>query len=158
MKLIILILFLLLSKNLISQTNNELKMENQYDSSYAEKLGADDYGMKKYVMAFLKSGKADLKNESEAQQLQMEHMNNIMRMAEEGKLLIAGPFTDNGELRGIYIFNVATVEEAEELTSTDPAIKAGVLVMELHPWYGSAALMEVNSIHKKLQKKSFTDE
>lgn len=158
MKFIILFLFLLLSNNLISQTNNELKMENQYDSSYAEKLGADDYGMKKYVMAFLKSGKADLKNESEAQQLQMEHMNNIMRMAEEGKLLIAGPFTDNGELRGIYIFNVATVEEAEELTSTDPAIKAGVLVMELHPWYGSAALMEVNSIHKKLQKKSFTDE
>ena len=158
MKLIILILFLLLSKNLISQTNNELKMENQYDSSYAEKLGADDYGMKKYVMAFLKSGKAETKNESEAQQLQMEHMKNIQIMAEEGKLLIAGPFTDNGELRGIYIFNVETVEEAEELTSTDPAIKAGVLVMELHPWYGSAALMEVNSIHKKLQKKSFTDE
>lgn len=157
MKIIILILVCFSTNNLFPQSNNELKMENQYDSLYAEKLGADDYGMKQYVMAFLKSGSINLKDETEAQELQIEHMNNIQRMAEEGKLIIAGPFTDKSELRGIYIFNVKTVEEAEELTSTDPAIKTGVLVMELHPWYGSAALMEVNTIHKKLQKKRFTD-
>lgn len=142
--------------NLCSQTNTELKMENHYDSSYAKKLGADDYGMKLYVMAFLKSGKVKMSDESESAKLQMEHLKNILRMADEGKLLIAGPFTDKGEIRGIYIFDVTTVEEAEELTSTDPAIKAGILEMELHPWYGSAALMEMNSIHKKLQKKSIT--
>ena len=80
-----------------------------------------------------------------------------MRMAEEGTLVLAGPFLDNGEVRGIYIFNVATVKEAEALTKTDPAIQAGRLVMELHPWYGSAALMEVNQLHKKVQKISITE-
>jgi len=50
---------------------------------------------------------------------------------------------------------VATLEEAQALTSTDPAFKAGRLTMELHPWYGSAAMMEINSLHEKLSKKSF---
>jgi uncharacterized protein YciI len=82
-------------------------------------------------------------------------MENIERMAKEGKLVVAGPFMDEGELRGIYVFNVKTVEEARALTSTDPAIKAGRLSMELHPWYGSAALMEVNDLHNRIQKKGF---
>ena len=65
---------------------------------------------------------------------------------------MAGPFLDNGDLRGIYIFDVKTIEEAKELTETDPAIQAGSLVLELKPWYGSAGLMQVNEIHKKIQK------
>ena len=56
-------------------------------------------------------------------------------------------------LRGIYIFNVESVEEAKKLTETDPAIKAGSLVMELHPWYGSAALGLVNKYHDKISKE-----
>ncbi len=62
-------------------------------------------------------------------------------------------FLDKGEIRGIYVFNVTTVEEAAELTSTDPAIKAGSLVMELHPWYGSAGLMKINEISKRIEKE-----
>ena len=46
-----------------------------------------------------------------------------------------------------------TVAEAEALTNTDPAIQAGQLMMELHPWYGSAALMMVNEVHAKIEKK-----
>ena len=84
-------------------------------------------------------------------------MQNIIRMATEGTLVLAGPFLDQGEVRGIYIFNVATVAEAEALTNTDPAIQAGRLVMELHPWYGSAALMEVNQLHKRVQKVSIVN-
>lgn len=128
-----------------------------YDSTYAAKLGADDYGMKSYVMAFLKAGPDRSQDAETATALQKAHLQNIMRMAEEGTLVLAGPFLDQGEMRGIYIFNVATVEEAEELTRTDPAIQAGRLVMELHPWYGSAALMEVNQLHKKVQKVSITN-
>jgi uncharacterized protein YciI len=82
-------------------------------------------------------------------------MANINRLAEEGKLIVAGPFEDNGELRGIFVFNVATLEEAKTLTETDPAVQAGRLIMELHPWYGSAAMMEINNLHKKVSKKSF---
>ena len=128
-----------------------------YDSLLAVKLGADDYGMKKYVMAFLKSGKTKMEDKDESNRLQMEHLKNIQRLADEGKLVLAGPFLASGELKGIYIFNVTTIEEAKSLTETDPAIIAGVLEMELIPWYGSAALMEVNGIHKKIQKTSITD-
>jgi uncharacterized protein YciI len=68
-------------------------------------------------------------------------MDNIRRLTDEGKLVLAGPFMDDGEVRGIYIFDVKTVEEAKKLTETDPAIQAGSLIIDLHPWYGSAALM-----------------
>lgn len=128
-----------------------------YDAEMAQELGADDYGMRKYVMALLKSGPNRSQDSTEAAQLQKAHLENISRLAEEGKLSLAGPFLDNGELRGIYIFNVETVEEAKALTETDPAIQQGRLVMELHPWYGSAALMKVNEIHEQLSQKSVAD-
>ena len=68
------------------------------------------------------------------------------------------PFYGNDDdLKGIYIFNVETIEEAEALTNSDPAIKAGSLRMELKKWYGSAALLEVNQIHKTLTKKSIAE-
>ena len=116
-------------------------------------MGADDYGMRKYVMAFLKKGPNRPIDKDKAAKLQAAHMENIGRLAKEGKLALAGPFLDNGELRGIYIFNVESIEEAKALTETDPAIKVGSLVMELHPWYGSAALGFVNKYHEKLAKK-----
>ena len=125
------------------------------DTALAKSLGADDYGMKQYVMAFLKAGPNRDYSEAEAAELQKAHMDNIVRMAHDGDLVLAGPFLDGGEIRGIYIFNVKTVEEARKLTETDPAIKAGSLVMELHPWYGSAALMKVNEIHEMLPSKEF---
>jgi len=129
---------------------------NGYDSSYAQKLGADQYGMKTYVMAFLKAGPNDDLDSAEQVELQMGHMANINRLADEGKLVLAGPFYSDPEsdLQGIYIFNVETLEEAEALTKTDPAIQAGTLVMDLQMWYGSAALMEVNAIHKRIAKEN----
>ncbi|MBK7869344.1 MAG: hypothetical protein IPJ74_01010 [Saprospiraceae bacterium] len=134
------------------QTTTELETIT-YDSLTAQKWGADEYGMKPYVMAFLKAGPNRDQDSLAAAQLQEAHMANITRMAEEGKLILAGPFLDDGDIRGIYIFDVRTVEEAKALTETDPAIQAGRLVMELHPWYGSAAMMELNQLHKKGAKK-----
>ena len=125
-----------------------------YDSLLAAQTGADDYGMRPYVMALLKAGPNRSQDSAEAAQIQRAHLDNITRMAEEGKLVVAGPFFDDWEVKGIYIFAVETVEEAEELTKTDPAIQAGRLVMELHPWYGSAALMQLGDMHKKLAKES----
>ena len=103
-------------------------------------------------MAFLKKGPNRDRDSLEAVNLQRAHLDNISQLAEEGKLSLAGPFLDDGEIRGIYIFNVETIEEARELTQTDPAIQAGSLVMELHPWYGSAGLIKVNEIHQKLSE------
>ena len=123
-----------------------------FDQARATKNGADEYGMKRYVMAFLKRGPNRDRPKAEADELQRLHMANIGRLAEEGKLVLAGPFLGDGDLRGIYIFDVETLEQAKQLTATDPAIKAGSLIMELVPWYGSAALMEVNGIHNTLAK------
>ena len=67
--------------------------------------------------------------------------------------MLAGPFADDGDLRGIYIFDVTTVAEAEALTKTDPAIQAGQLAMELHPWYGTAALMTIPELHARIEKR-----
>jgi uncharacterized protein len=128
-----------------------------YDAELASRLGADEYGMHKYVIAFLKEGTNRTQPPEESKQLMKAHLANIVRLADAGSLVVAGPFLDEGPLRGIYIFKVATVEEARALTATDPAVQAGRLEMELHPWYGSAALQEVNNLHKRLQKKSVAD-
>lgn len=125
-----------------------------FDAELATELGADEYGMKRYVMAFLKKGPNRDRSPEDAQALQRAHLDNVRRLAEAGRLVLAGPFMDDGDVRGIYVFAVDSVEEAEQLTATDPAIQAGSLEMELHPWYGSAALMKVNNIHARIAKAS----
>ncbi|MCB2209200.1 MAG: hypothetical protein KQH67_12990 [Bacteroidetes bacterium] len=130
----------------------------QYDSITARLYGADPYGMKKYVMAFLKRGPNRDLDSIQASELQKAHLENIVQMAEEGNLVLAGPFFGSGEIRGIYIFNVESIEEAQILTETDPAVQAGSLEMELKEWYGSAALMAVNDIHKTLAKRGIVEE
>lgn len=126
---------------------------SSYDSIKAIKYGADQYGMKKYIIAFLKRGPNKRIDSIKRMELQRAHMDNIGRLAEQGKLVLAGPFFGNDDLRGIYIFDAESIEEAESLTNTDPSIQAGVLEMELKEWYGSAALMEVNEIHNTLSKE-----
>ena len=127
--------------------------QTTYDAALARKLKADEYGMRTYVMAFLKAGPNRNRPVEEARKLQRAHLDNINRLAAEGKLVLAGPFADDGPVRGIYIFDVPTVAEAEALTKSDPAIQAGSLAMELHPWYGSAALMMMNEVHERIQQK-----
>lgn len=145
-------IFLIANSQFIYAQNNE---EGVYDEELAKSLNADDYGMKKYVIAFLKSGPNRSKDEATKAKLQKAHMKNISRMAEEGILVLAGPFFGDGDLRGIYVFNVETIEEAEKLTETDPLIQSGGLVMKLHEWYGSAAVQKIGEIHKTIQKKDF---
>jgi len=134
----------------ISAQQNENK---DFNSALANKLNADDYGMKKYVMAFLKSGPNRSKDSITQAKLQRAHLDNIVKMADQGILVIAGPFFGDGEIRGIYIFNVESIAEAKKLTETDPLIISGGLIMDLHLWYGSAALQEIGKIHKTIAKK-----
>jgi uncharacterized protein len=145
------ILILLYSLSVMVSTT--FGQTDKYDAELAQKLEADDIGMKKYVMAFLYAGdRVSEYSREERSEIQKGHMANISRLADLGKLLLAGPFFGNDSLRGIFIFDVSSLEEAENLTNTDPAIRAGVLKMELKEWYGSAAVRMVPEVHSKLQK------
>ncbi len=128
--------------------------QTSFNKQLADSLKADAYGMKNYVMVFLKKGPNRNQDSATAQSIQNGHMENIRKLAAEGKLIVAGPFLGNGDLRGIFILNVANLEEAKRLTETDPAVKSGRLVMELHPWYGSAALMMVSPIHNTIASEN----
>ena len=89
----------------------------------------------KMYLAFLTRGdKWTAEKTPATEEIQKGHMANINRLAEMKKLIAAGPFGDNGRLRGIFVFRVDSLEEAKNLTATDPAIQAGRLAMDIHPW------------------------
>lgn len=140
-----------LSINTFGQ-NEQKKLPENYDAELASKLGADEYGMRQYVFVVLKTGKADVKDEKKRKELFAGHFANMVRLAKAGKLVLAGPFMEGGKKRGLFVFDVQTIEEANELVKTDPAVKAGIFDVELTRWYGSAALMQINEIHTKIQK------
>jgi uncharacterized protein YciI len=125
----------------------------EYDKALADSLGADDYGMKPYIFVILKTGVNKEISKTASDSLFRGHMNNIGRLAKLGKLIVAGPLGKNDKTyRGIFILNVKTIEEANELLATDPAIKADLLAVELFNWYGSAALSEYLKSHYKIEK------
>lgn len=128
----------------------------EYDAELAKKLGADEHGMKNYVFVILKTGPKDAEIKGDERKKMFEgHMANIGRLADEGKLAVAGPFGKNDrQYRGIFIFNVKTVEEAKALVETDPVVRSGMMIAEMTPWYGSATLMATGELHKKISKKA----
>ena len=138
---------------LICSIQFSLAQNDAYDEELATEVDADEYGMRKYVIAFLYRGdRVEEYTEQQRTDIQTGHMANINRLAKEGKMVMAGPFFGNEELRGLFFFAVESLEEAEELTATDPAIKADVLKMDLKEWYGSAALMLMSELHSKVAK------
>jgi uncharacterized protein YciI len=129
---------------------------NNYDSVLAKKLNADDYGMKHYVFVILKTGSNTSENKEAIDSAFSGHMKNIQRLADNNKLVVAGPFgKNNNNFRGLFILNTNSIDEAKSLLETDPAIKAKYLEPELYLWYGSAALQETLQIHEKIQKLHF---
>jgi uncharacterized protein YciI len=139
-----------------SQTSNDNKSGSKFDAELAKRLGADKMGMRNYVLVILKTGPTVVPAGKERDEIFKGHFANINRLADEGKLVVAGPFGDKGgDWRGMFIFNVENVEDAQKLTATDPVIKSGIMVAEYHKLYCSAALMEINNIHTKIAEHNF---
>ncbi len=98
--------------------------------------------MRVYFMAFLRRGAAWTSEQTPATlAIGQGHMQNIQRLVASGKLVLAGPFLQPddapaGSLAGIFLLDVATQKEAEDLMGADPAVKAGRFSFELLPWYG----------------------
>lgn len=122
----------------------------KYDSTLAKSLGGDENGMKMYVLVILKTGTATY-DSKKTDSLFQGHMNNIGKLADERKLIVAGPLRKNEKTyRGIFILDVKTVEEAKQLLETDPAVKEKLLDAEIYQWYGSAALPTYLPNHYKI--------
>lgn len=126
-----------------------------YDEALAQRLGADDYGMRSYVLVVLKTGPTPMPPGPERDAMFQGHFANMKRLAAEGKLALAGPFDGTEGWRGLFVFAVDDVEEAKQLAATDPVLIQGEMVAEYRKYYGSAALMLINETHPKLAKKSF---
>jgi uncharacterized protein YciI len=101
-------------------------------------IGPGGFEMTTYYVALLYRGPKWTPEETvETRAIQDGHMANIQRLAREGKLLLAGPFADDGDLRGIFVFKVGSMQEAQEIAATDPAVKAGRLRLDIHKWYSA---------------------
>ncbi len=114
-----------------------------YDSTLAGRLGADEYGMKMYVMVILRTGSNKVQDKVVRDSLFAGHQRNIRRLVGLKKLIVAGPIAENERsYRGIFIFDVKTIEEAKELIGPDPTVEQKIFEPEFYKWYGSAALPE----------------
>jgi|SRR5690606_32257724 len=141
-------------QNQHSKKTDSTNANPNYDAELAKKLGADDYGMKKFVLVMLKTGSNKTTDKAFIDSCFKGHMENINRLVEKGSLIVAGPMGKNDKTyRGIFILDVPTIEEAEKLLQTDPAVSGKLLAAELYVWYGSAALREYLEASDKVWKR-----
>jgi uncharacterized protein len=89
---------------------------------------------KHYLVFLMRGDKWTPEVTPETEELQKRHLANIGKLHEEGKLLLAGPFSDNGVLRGIFVLKADSLEQAKEYCNTDPSVQAGRLKVDVLPW------------------------
>ncbi|WP_143884977.1 YciI family protein [Chryseobacterium binzhouense] len=138
------------------QNSSVTEETSGFNQKLADSLGADNYGMKAYSIVMLTTGSTKIEDKAKMDELMKGHMSNIGRLAKEGKIVVAGPFSEknNRDYRGMFIFNTKSKEEAESWVKTDPAVAAGVFSYEIFPWYGSAALPLYLKHHKEIAKEN----
>ena len=99
--------------------------------------GDTTYLMKKYFIVYLKKGPIQDHSPDEASKIQEGHRANMKKLAADGSLCIAGPMADDGNIRGIMILSVPTLQEVERMVAKDPAVIAGRLIMEVQPFWAA---------------------
>lgn len=124
-----------------------------YDATLAASLGADEHGMRQFVLVILKTGPNKMADAEGRKKMFAGHFANMERLAAEKKLVLAGPLDGKEGRRGIFVFATPDIEEARKLVATDPVIMQGEMVAEYHKFYGSAAVMMINEVHNRIQKK-----
>ncbi|MCH4822363.1 YciI family protein [Gramella lutea] len=117
----------------VAAIEERLKKDGYQTFSYKD--GDTTYLMQQYYMVFLKSGATRSQDSTEAAELQKQHLAHLSRMYKEGYTSLTGPMGDDGDLRGIVVYNTATLKEADSLANLDPMVKAGRLKVEVHPWW-----------------------
>ena len=122
-----------------------------YDAALATRTGADERGMRPYVLVILKSSSTPVPKGEARDAMFRGHFANMERLAKEGKLVLAGPLDGVDGWRGLFVLATDDLEEARAWVATDPVVAQREMVPELHKYYGTAALMLVNELHAKLQ-------
>jgi uncharacterized protein YciI len=87
-----------------------------------------------YMIMLVKGPKWTPETSPALEQLQKDHLDHLRSLWAAGKMVVAGPLTDGGTIRGLCVYKVGSIEEARALASDDPAVKAGRLAVEAHPW------------------------
>lgn len=108
---------------------------------YVDEQTKDTVLMQQYYIAFLKAGPEKSQDKAAIDSLQLLHLAHLGKMYELGYADISGPFGDDGEIRGITIYNTPTLAVADSLANSDPMVKAGRLVIEMHPWWAAKGFM-----------------
>ncbi len=124
-------------KESIKAIKDKLVSEGFQVFDYVDEKTGDTVIMQQYFIAFLKKGPNRSQPEDVAAQLQKEHLEHLGKMYELGYADISGPFGDDGEISGITIYNTPTQVMADSLANADPMVKAGRLVIEIHPWWAA---------------------
>ena len=88
-----------------------------------------------FYMALLKKGPKWTADAHASAQLHEQHVSYVMSLLDSGKAIIAGPLSDEAEIRGVLIFRAPSVEEAKAWAHADPAVTSGHLIVEMHPWW-----------------------
>ena len=124
-------------KRRVSDIEADLKEAGYLTMNYVDEKTKDTVIMQQYFIAFLKSGPSRNQTKAEADSLQQLHLEHLGRMYELGYADISGPFGDDGDIRGITIYNTPTLKMADSLANLDPMVQAGRLEIELHPWWAA---------------------
>ncbi len=124
-------------KKAIAEVKQELIDQGFQIFDYVDEKTKDTVLMQQYFVAFLKSGPNRSQSKEGTDSLQSLHLAHLGRMYEAGYADISGPFGDDGDIRGITIYNVPTLQMADSLANLDPAVQAGRLVIEVHPWWAA---------------------
>ena len=128
------IVVLLLLSLLIIPASAQTKKETAKKST-DKKAAKPEEQIRKYYFVMLTRGSNRSHDSATAAKIQEGHRANIKRLYNEGKIKVAGPFGDDGNWRGIFIFDCETEEEVKSLLNTDPAVSSGRLAFEVRPWY-----------------------
>ncbi|GAA3593561.1 hypothetical protein Q4Q39_06215 [Flavivirga amylovorans] len=122
-------------KKTTKQIKEELIAKGFKVFDFVDNKTQDTIIMQQYFMAFLKTGPIRGQNEEETALLQEEHLAHLTKMYDLGYADISGPFGDDGDIRGVTVYNVPTLKMADSLANSDPMVKAGRLEIEIHPWW-----------------------
>lgn len=124
-----------------------------HDAGLARSLGADDRGLRSYVLVLLKTGPNRMPDGAARNAMFASHFANMERLAKEKKLVVAGPLDGVNGMRGVFVFATGSIDEAKALVATDPVIAHGEMIAEYHEFLATAGLMALYDIHTRIRLK-----